>query len=97
MKIKNEVILSHEQLHFNIAEVAARKLYQEIQLLRDQPGDVPRQVSDLFARINSDCDKMQQQYDEETAHGIKPEEQASWKKKVTEMLEQYPAYPPETK
>ena len=97
MKTKNEVILGHEQLHFNIAEIAARKLYLQIDSLRGQSGDIPKQVNDLFTSANAYCDKMQRQYDEETAHGIKPEEQAAWKKKITEMLSLSPQYPPELK
>jgi hypothetical protein len=34
MKVKNEEVLNHEQLHFDITEVFARKLYGEAALLK---------------------------------------------------------------
>jgi hypothetical protein len=38
---------------------------------------------------------MQQQYDDDTQHGTKPEDQESWKMKVSEMLSDYDPYPAE--
>jgi hypothetical protein len=93
IKIKNEAVLNHEQLHFDITETFTRKLYKEISLLKDSHGDIPKQVTELFKRINNECDQMQQQYDAETQHGTLPEEQESWKKKVEKMLSDYPPYP----
>jgi hypothetical protein len=96
MKIKNENVLAHEQLHFDITEVFTRKLYSEAQELKGKKGNIPQQVKDLFNTINDQCDLVQRQYDNETVHGTRNEEQEVWKKKVAQMLIQYPEYPDET-
>lgn len=93
MKIKNEEVLAHEQLHFDISEAFTRKLYAQVQELKNKSGDIPKQASDLFNRMNSECDQTQQLYDEETDHGVNEEEQLKWKKKVEELLSSYDPYP----
>jgi len=93
MKVKNEEVLNHEQLHFDITEVFARKLYGEAALLKDEPGDIPAKAKELFNRINSECEKMQEQYDDETQHGTVIDRQTAWNKKVNELLKQYEPYP----
>lgn len=93
MKIENEDVLAHEQLHFDITEIFARKLYLEADLLKTKSGSVPKLASDLFKNINKDCDAMQQQYDDETSHGTKSDKQIEWAKKIALILSNHPSYP----
>lgn len=93
MKTKRDDVLGHEQLHFAITEYFARKLYADAQALKEKTGDLSTAANSLFRKINESCDRMQATYDSETEHGIKTEEQASWKTKVEAMLKEYDAYP----
>ncbi len=93
MKIENEDVLSHEQLHFNITEIFARKLHERAELLRSKTGNVPKLASDLFKQINKECDILQQQYDDETSHGTNEDKQSEWTKKIAAMLSKQAPYP----
>src|SRR4029453_673466 len=86
IKTKNENVLSHEQLHFDIAEAFSRKLYKKAAELKNEAGDIPKEAKALFKKVNDECDRVQQQYDDESAHGTKEKEQAAWKKKIEEMM-----------
>ena len=83
-------VLSHEQVHFDITELFARKFYHEVM---SGVSFSKEKLRDLFKSENSACDKFQQQYDDETEHGTKEEMQAKWKEKVSTMLQSSEPYP----
>ena len=85
-------VLSHEQLHFDITEIFARKFYQEVIQVKSATRN---ELSSLFKKANSDCDRFQQQYDDETDHGTNEVMQAKWKEKVTALLQSSQPYPME--
>lgn len=93
MKTNRDDVLAHEQLHFAITEYFARKLYSDAQQLKQRSGNISPAANALFQSINSDCDKVQQDYDDETDHGVNAEAQEKWKKKVALMLKDFEAYP----
>jgi hypothetical protein len=78
--------LMHEQLHFDIAELYARKIRKKVQELNDQEiHDMElfnKEVKDLLQERN----KMNQQYDKETGHGVVDFVQERWNKKIVEEL-----------
>lgn len=90
MKNRIPEVLAHEQLHFNITEVFARKFYSEV---IKQTSFSKEKLRNLFKAENSACDELQQQYDEETDHGTKEEIQEKWKEKVSKLLQSYEPYP----
>jgi Bacterial protein of unknown function (DUF922) len=90
MKKRLPEVLAHEQLHFDITEIFARKFYQEVIKVKSANKN---ELSALFKKVNSECDKFQEQYDGETDHGTKEEIQAKWKEKVTALLLSTPPYP----
>ena len=92
-------LLAHEQLHFNIAELYARKLRKAIQdvskINRNPTEEVFKTVIQKLYLKNSD---MQRKYDEETIHGIITESQIEWEKKISlelKKLEKYVSTPAE--
>ncbi|MEO6169069.1 MAG: DUF922 domain-containing protein [Chitinophagales bacterium] len=93
--IKNNLndVLAHEQLHFAITEYFARKLYDDAQELKEHTGDISIAANALFKSINKDCDRMQEQYDEATEHGMKLPVQEKWKTTVDKLLSEYDSYP----
>jgi hypothetical protein len=90
MKVKTPDVLSHEQNHFNIMEVYARKLY--VQAKAGLGYDSPQQFNQLFNHINVESQHMQDEYDNETVHGTLPVPQRQWIDKVNQWLLQYPEY-----
>ena len=92
MKKKIPEVLHHEQLHFDITELYARKLYVDASKLIGQRGNT-NQLKQLFKDANSECNEMQNQYDEESNHGVNEEKQIEWEKRIKQLLENTPAYP----
>lgn len=78
--------LRHEQTHFDLTELHARRLrryYMELVApCRTSSGD----LSDVAERYISDEANAQAQYDRETDHGRKPAEQLKWDKDVDSQL-----------
>jgi hypothetical protein len=92
MKSKLPEVLMHEQLHFDITEVYARKLYMEV---IHQSSVSKKDLTASFKSANAECQKVQQQYDDQTDHGTIQTVQAKWKEKVSGMLHSTDPYPAE--
>jgi hypothetical protein len=90
MKKRLPVVLSHEQLHFDITEIFTRKFYHEVM---KKSSANKSELSALFQNANDDCEKMQRQYDDETDHGTIEDAQAKWKEKIDETLQSEEPYP----
>jgi hypothetical protein len=81
--INLDYLLNHEQYHFNITEIFARRMNAYI---RDHPGE-----SEFYYQLRLETDavdlrKMQNQYDEEAGHGKILHEQRKWEYKIDSML-----------
>ena len=92
MKKKIPEVLHHEQFHFDITELYARKLYVDASKLIGQRGNT-NQLKQLFKDANTECNEMQNQYDEESNHGVNEEKQIEWENRIKQLLENTPAYP----
>lgn len=91
---KNEAtdyILAHEQLHFDITELHARKLKKQMGQLKIS-NNIKRQLNAAYARINKDMAIMQNTYDKETNHSIDTLVQSAWKRKIDIALAEYNNY-----
>ena len=79
-------LLRHEQLHFDIAEVYARRLRQQLAALH-----LPcNQLGDRFNRVSQAAyaawQKAEDDYDRDTRHGLDHERQAQWEAQVRQQL-----------
>jgi hypothetical protein len=75
-------ILKHEQVHYDLVALLARDMFIELmQLKQNQYGTAQavlhaaNQVRQSFA---SKMQPVQDKYDDDTEHGLKPTEQATW-------------------
>lgn len=84
---KDTRLLAHEQLHFDIAEVYARRLEKKLNSLRLTQGDKSK-VKRLHQRYTQAQLAFQESYDKETLHGIKHREQQAWRRKIDQLLRQ---------
>ena len=86
---RDSQLLEHEQLHFDLAEIAARKIRRKFAETKDACAEPGR--TDAFHGFIADVDREmqeeQQRYDRETAHGINAAAQDRWKRRIQQQLD----------
>lgn len=81
----NDHILRHEQLHFDITELYARKFRKALsKLVVNQ--NVKKQMNQLHTAINEAVNETQKTYDAQTNHSINIEAQKYWERFIAEEL-----------
>lgn len=86
VKVRNEDVLTHEQIHFDIAELFARKLRRQLQEYKFNPKTVAEDVNAIYEKIMTEHHAMQELYDNETDHSRLEDKQAYWEKKIESFL-----------
>lgn len=89
---KTAYILGHEQGHFDIAEIFARKLNKKMAEYRFNRKTYQKELKKIYQDILDEKEEMQNEYDRETNHSINKEKQAEWLKKIEKLLEDYKEY-----
>ena len=84
-------ILRHEQLHFDITELYARKFRKELEKLVVNQN-VKTQMNQLHTAINEAVNKTQKNYDAQSNHSINVEAQRYWEKFIAEELAKLEKY-----
>ncbi|CAD7815853.1 hypothetical protein CHRY9390_03051 [Chryseobacterium aquaeductus] len=88
----NDYVLNHEQKHFDIAEIYARKLRKEIADKIKTTSDYDKNFQTLYNRIIKDYRNFQALYDGVTEHGMNKEKQAEYDQTISNELEQLTNY-----
>lgn len=91
-RYKDDYVLSHEQGHFDIAEIFARKLNKEMSEYQFNKRTYQQDLNKIYNVILEEKATMQGDYDDETNHSINKVKQAEWLKKIAKMLEEYKGY-----
>lgn len=84
-------LLMHEQVHFNIAELFARKIRMQIRGAEIDNQNFDRYVLEIDS-IRKEQQEWDRLYDEETSHGRISSEQLKWQKKIDEQLNEWKEY-----
>lgn len=84
-------ILAHEQLHFDITELYARKFRSEIAKLKVS-NTIRTQLKNLHVSINKELAETQNKYDKETNNSLNQEFQDQWNVYVPKELAKLNAY-----
>ncbi|PIB25314.1 DUF922 domain-containing protein [Maribacter sp. 4G9] len=84
-QICNDVTLLHEQLHFDISEVFARKMAKEMSET-EFTKNIKQEVRLLYKRILKELDAFQRRYDLETDFSRNIEKQKLWQKQISSFL-----------
>ncbi|MEP3571107.1 MAG: DUF922 domain-containing protein, partial [Flavobacteriaceae bacterium] len=85
-KICDDIILSHEQLHFDISELFARKM--RAKLKRTSFSDnVKAEIRKIYRETLKELKDFQELYDWETNFSRNTEKQLEWNKKIAEALD----------
>ncbi|MFN3446408.1 MAG: DUF922 domain-containing protein [Bacteroidia bacterium] len=78
--------LNHEQMHFNITEIFARKLRMRLTKLNfAKVSNMQKKLQEQYDKIGAELSAYQDSYDRETEHGQNPAKQKIWNEKI--MLE----------
>ena len=89
---KTEYILSHEQGHFDIAEVHARLLNKKMAAYKFNQSTYKTDLRKIYEEVISEKELMQNKYDEETNHSIEKDKQAEWLQKIRALLKDTEPY-----
>ena len=84
-EICDSVILSHEQLHFDISELFAREFRRRLRAGRFTEN-VKAEVRREFARINRELAEFQDRYDRETDYSRNRAAQGEWNREIARRL-----------
>lgn len=82
----SDALLAHERLHFDIAELYARKVRKKISEMSDEQVNDVKKYNAAIQVILDESNDADQQYDRETLHGAFRKEQAAWQKKIKDEL-----------
>ena len=89
-----ENVLSHEQLHYDITELYARKLRQALKDYKENGNlrNIRKSVTAIYESLEAERKAFQLQYDAETNHSTNKEAQLQWNEKIALLLEEYKAF-----
>ncbi len=79
-------VLAHEQTHFNIAEVYARRMRRRFAALSSPCARSDDQLGFEARRILDEERAFQRRYDAETGHGLERREQTAWEAEIRRQL-----------
>jgi len=82
----SDQLLSHEQFHFDITELYARKLRKKLSELSDPCGKNIKELNKIYEANFNECAREQDLYDKETNHSLDREKQKAWEEKIAKEL-----------
>jgi hypothetical protein len=90
------LLLKHEQAHFNIGELFARKLRKYISSYHYNPKTIKQDLKNLFSLLNEEWNIYDAQYDRETDFSKNEAQQSYWDNKIKmelDILNKYAIHP----
>jgi hypothetical protein len=84
--LRTEYILAHEQAHFDITELHARKLYQALAGYQFNAETFKKDIASIYERIVKEKEDMQEAYDTETDHSRRKAVQYAWFERIDGLL-----------
>jgi hypothetical protein len=90
--MKTDYILAHEQGHFDITEIFARKLYEALQNYDFNKKTFKRDISEIYQSIVKQKEEFQKMYDGETDHSRNRKVQYEWLEKIQKMIDETQAF-----
>lgn len=83
-------MLQHEQGHFDITEIFARKLRQRVNAMSHERAYFEQNIAAVVAGILKEKDAFQRQYDTQTDYGTNLMAQQAWLRKIAGELAKQP-------
>jgi hypothetical protein len=94
--LRTDYILAHEQGHFDITEIFARKLFQAMKEYEMNRKTFKKDINQIYENIVREKEELQAMYDSETDHSRKRKYQYEWFEKIDSLLQEtlpYAQYP----
>lgn len=89
----SDEVLSHEQKHFDIVELFARKIRKQVSGMTVKNfDDATAKVDSVYQVFNKEMDAYQDKYDDETNGSMNGHQQRKWEKKIEKELESLDKY-----
>ncbi|MEO6315905.1 MAG: DUF922 domain-containing protein [Chitinophagaceae bacterium] len=85
-RVKTDYILAHEQGHFDIAEINARKLNKTLKAYSFNPAKAQKEVPAMYNKIMKELADMQNEYDSDSDFSRDKDQQAAWTEKINREL-----------
>jgi hypothetical protein len=85
---KKDVLLKHEQGHFDISEIFTRKLHKNIIEEKYKEKTLEKKLQELFNKYLTELGKYQDLYDKETDHSKNEKNQIEWNEKIAKELKE---------
>ncbi len=92
VRYKSDYVLSHEQGHFDITEIFARKLNKMMSEYKFDKNNYRHDLDKIYQNIIDEKDAFQDRYDIETDFSRNKVKQAEWLMKIAKMLEELKEY-----
>ena len=92
VKDKTDALLAHEQVHFDITELWARKFRQKLQGKTYTFKTFQKELNAISSGIYKESKEMQVAYDEETQHSEIVTAQKKWEQKIKTEIEKLNAF-----
>jgi len=86
--MKTDYILAHEQGHFDITEVFARRLNEALQNYQFNKRTFKKDIAQIYQSIVGEKEEYQKTYDAETDHSRNRKVQYDWLEKIDSLLEE---------
>ncbi|MBC3759962.1 DUF922 domain-containing protein [Hyunsoonleella sp. SJ7] len=89
---ESDNLLKHEQLHFDITEIYARKIRKVLKEVGVASYKEEEEIWDMLRKIKYEYENRQKEYDSLTVHGIDRDAQEEWDSIVKSELSSYNLY-----
>lgn len=92
--VKNtDYVLKHEQIHFDIAELHARRLRKKIDEVDfKKVRSMQSEINKHHEKTMKEYSKEQDDYDRDTEHGLNAAKQKVWNEKITAAIKELDKY-----
>ena len=84
--VKNDWILKHEQGHFDIAEIFARRLHQAVSEYKFNRKTFQKDLDEIYKQIVAEKEAYQNEYDTGSDYSRHKRSQNDWLKKIEQDL-----------
>lgn len=89
VRTPNDDILLHEQTHFDIAHVAAMRCTKRLAKFKYEENGIQKQVGDIYRVAFHEMEKLQEQFDEESQHGLNAKIEKAWEDRIQQQLKYF--------
>lgn len=89
----SEYVLKHEQIHFDICELYARKLRKKLTETNfKKVKKIQVEINDMYSNVSSQLQKEQEKYDKDTEHGLNSAKQSIWSEEIRKQIQALDEY-----